>query len=331
MNRPEWHQQTVVKKLSRQVSSAINPRRHRHRRLIKKIWKYVFLLYTTIFVGVGGFYLFLHILRPTHPLKKTYHDGVWYERIIIEDPVLAVIHVVHIDLTKGGIQPLVTPPRFTPAKSETITLPARTTTDFLNEFKVQVAINGSYFYPEFDYSPWHFYPKKEDPVTPVGTYIAEGVEYSPARNGFASFCISTSGSISLHSSGCPSGTAAGISGGRLLIRNGVSPFGEKNFYYVPRAVIAINNTEKWIELIAVDGRQSMYSQGLATHQLVEFLLKRNVTSALELDSGGSTTLVIQEPWGPRLLNVPINGAIPFKQRFVATHIGFRIDKFGLKD
>jgi hypothetical protein len=44
--------------------------------------------------------------------------------------------------------------------------------------------------------------------------------------------------------------------------------------------------------------------------------------AINLDGGGSTALVYQDPvLGPRLLNRPIHAGIPGTERPVATHIG----------
>jgi hypothetical protein len=44
--------------------------------------------------------------------------------------------------------------------------------------------------------------------------------------------------------------------------------------------------------------------------------------ALNLDGGGSTTLVVADSGGTRSLNSPIHTRIPMRQRPVANHLGF---------
>jgi hypothetical protein len=42
---------------------------------------------------------------------------------------------------------------------------------------------------------------------------------------------------------------------------------------------------------------------------------------LNLDGGGSTTLVMQQNQGVRTLNAPIHTNVPLRQRPIANHIG----------
>ncbi|EDN65373.1 conserved hypothetical protein [Beggiatoa sp. PS] len=47
--------------------------------------------------------------------------------------------------------------------------------------------------------------------------------------------------------------------------------------------------------------------------------------ALNLDGGGSSTLVMAEPTGkPVLLNMPIHGRIQGKERLIGNHLGIYI-------
>ena len=89
-----------------------------------------------------------------------------------------------------------------------------------------------------------------------------------------------------------------ISGGPYLIMDGKVYVDElaQNFKfarkdtYAPRSAVGIN-AEGNLFLIAVDGRRSGYSVGVTLKELAELLKKLNLKEAINLDGGGSTTLV----------------------------------------
>ena len=89
-----------------------------------------------------------------------------------------------------------------------------------------------------------------------------------------------------------------ISGGPYLIMDGEIyidakeqriKFSKKE-NYAPRSAIGIDSNNK-LYLIAVDGRDNDYSVGLTLEELAELLKKLNLKEAINLDGGGSTTLV----------------------------------------
>lgn len=92
-----------------------------------------------------------------------------------------------------------------------------------------------------------------------------------------------------------------ISGGPYLIMNGeiyVDSLNQrikfaKKETYAPRSAIGIDENNK-LYLIAVDGRNNGYSVGLTLQELAELLKKLNLKEAINLDGGGSTTLVANE-------------------------------------
>jgi hypothetical protein len=64
-----------------------------------------------------------------------------------------IAHVLEIDTRANGIKFLVTPPDL---KGET-PLKARTTSQFLDEFDLQIAINGDKFLPWWSRGPGDYY------------------------------------------------------------------------------------------------------------------------------------------------------------------------------
>ncbi len=76
-------------------------------------------------------------------------------------------------------------------------------------------------------------------------------------------------------------------------------------------------------LFVIDGRQPNYSAGATLTELAEVILEHGGHHALNLDGGGSSTLVIEGPDGqPEVLNSPIHRRIPpSRERPVANHLG----------
>ena len=78
-------------------------------------------------------------------------------------------------------------------------------------------------------------------------------------------------------------------------------------------------------LMVVDGRQPGYSEGATLHELVDMLLAFGAYSGINMDGGGSSTLVVKGVDGqPRVLNRPINANTPGQERPVANHFGVLI-------
>ena len=84
----------------------------------------------------------------------------------------------------------------------------------------------------------------------------------------------------------------------------------------------VSKDGRFLYLLVVDGRQPGYSEGATTAETADWMLRLGCWSALNLDGGGSTALVIAGPDGePRVLNRPIHGGIPAMERVDANHLG----------
>src|SRR5918996_602814 len=105
------------------------------------------LIVVSLFIG-GYFYYNRGRLAP-FPVKQKLYDGVTYRRVVQWIPRPMIAHVLTIDTKVKGIEFFITP---ADSKSET-PLKARTTSQFLDEFDLQVAINGSGFSPWWSRGP----------------------------------------------------------------------------------------------------------------------------------------------------------------------------------
>lgn len=109
------------------------------------------------------------------------------------------------------------------------------------------------------------------------------------------------------------GIQAGITGYPLLIEAG-QPTGEEPAFLKgrhPRTAVGLDKSERVLTMVVVDGR-SPFSRGMTLEELTDFLLERDVWTALNLDGGGSSTLVARRPGEAEasLINRPPGGVRP---------------------
>ena len=95
----------------------------------------------------------------------------------------------------------------------------------------------------------------------------------------------------------------------------------------PRTAIGMNRNGRWLYLVVIDGRQPFYSTGATYQELADLLKDFGAFSAMALDGGGSSTMVIEGVNGtPVILNSPIDSYIPGRERSVANHFGIYLDR-----
>jgi Phosphodiester glycosidase len=267
-----------------------------------------------------GSYLFYDRGRPAPiPMKQKLYEGVTYRRIVRYLPQPMIAHVLTIDTKKKGIEFLVTPPD---SKGE-MPLKARTTSEFLEEFNLQIAINGGGFTPWWSNSPADYYPHVGDPVAPVGLTASKGKVYwtDDDEDGVPpALFISRRNVLSFNNK--PNRVHSAISGDRMIVIKGEMAPELDDLELDPRTALGINRNGRYLYLIVVDGRQPLYSEGATFPDLAQLLIDQGAYVAMSLDGGGSSTMVVEGDDGrPRILNSPIDHYIPGTERPVGTHLG----------
>jgi len=123
-------------------------------------------------IAAAGVYVFWYTHRPLPAAidNRPLFQGITYIRDIRTQPRPLILHVVRVDLDAPGVGFLVTPRddvgRYAYA--------ARTTSQFLDEFNVQVAINGDFYDPWWEYGPLNYYPNVGDGVNVRGLTVSQG-------------------------------------------------------------------------------------------------------------------------------------------------------------
>ncbi|NJK37561.1 MAG: phosphodiester glycosidase family protein [Oscillatoriales cyanobacterium SM2_3_0] len=248
-------------------------------------------------------------------------QGISYQRLPMVNPRPLMVHVIKIDLTAPGINLFVTPGEPGEDGQE---IAAQTTAEFLEGYQVQVAINASFFYPIFLKTYWNYFPKTGDRVQVVGQAISDGVIYSEPQKHWYVFCVADQNVVKIYPERCPNLTVHAVSGNSLLLQGG-QPVPIKNSedgnQLFPRTAVGFDAAGKTLWFVIVDGRQQGYSEGMTLAELQNVFIDLRADTALNLDGGGSTALVIEHRRGSRTLNSPIHTRIPMRHRPIANHIG----------
>ncbi|MEX0270368.1 phosphodiester glycosidase family protein [Leptolyngbyaceae cyanobacterium UHCC 1019] len=260
---------------------------------------------------------------PQSNLEKTLFEGINYRREFQPLPRPVMLHIIAIDLTAPGIKALVTPGT---TASDNRELKARTSSEFLQEFKLQVAVNANFFYPFAEESPWNYFPHSGDLVNAVGLAISNGNSYSSPESGWAALCLMADRAQIVANGKCPKGTMQAVAGNVMVVTNGKplisQPGTADSEEAYSRTAIAIDRTGEKLWLILVDDKQWLYSEGVTLAELAQIAIRLGADAAVNLDGGGSTTLVVDTPAGATVLNSPAHTKIPMRSRPVANHLGF---------
>ena len=244
--------------------------------------------------------------------SRVLFQGVTYHRETRQSPRPMVVHIVTIDLRQKGLSFLVTPGD----PEAELPLKARTTSRFLDEFGLQLAINGDGFTPWEASGPLTSYPKTGDPVKPNGFAASEGVIYSRESGGPTLYLARTNKARF----NTPDGKIYNaISGTQMLLERGLEAEGLDSDPE-PRTAIGLDRRGRTLILVVVDGRQAGYSEGATLNELAEILKEHGAYYGMNLDGGGSSTLVMEDN-GPAVLNSPIDNNLAGRERPVGNHLG----------
>ncbi len=295
-------------------------------KIIRRVLLGLGITLLTVLVGFGLYMVwYTNRSQPTEITRRPLFEGVTYTRDVRQEPRPRVIHVVEIDLTTAGLEFLVTPKDDIPD----YTYSARTVSQFTVEYDVAVAINGDFFTPWYARTPWDFYPRVGDGVNARGLTVSAGEvaaeNYTSVDNIYTLF-ITAGNTATIGKQPPESGVYHAISGNFMLLRDGRAvPRGEVSYFTKahPRTAVALTEDGNTLLLMVVDGRQPNYSEGATLGELASFLLEYGAHDALNLDGGGSSTLVMatDDTDRPTTLNSPIHTRLPGRQRPIANHLG----------
>lgn len=295
-----------------------------YRRYVRRLFLILGIIGGIILLSAGGWVAWTRTRPQPPPLQQQLFEGVEYIREVRQTPVAQVIHIIRINTKAAGLRFFVSPGVVSDANPPR-EVQAQNTSTFLSTNKLQIAINGDFFHPFFSRTPFDYYPRTGDWVNILGFAASNGDVYSDgALQRYGAIFFSEDNRAAFD---WPDGTVYNaISGDRYCLREGKVATEEFTDDYHhephPRTVIALSEDRQTVLLIVVDGRQPNYSEGASLEDTAQIALKYGGWTALNLDGGGSTTLVVADEAGqPRFLNTPIDNYIPGRERAVGNHLG----------
>lgn len=231
--------------------------------------------------------------------------GVYYKREVNSSPRTYTAYIVIVDLDKQNINLMVTP-------EEGL---GTTTSRFLLNYGLQLAINGDGFFEKGD---------------PIGLAAFKGEVYSEASGG-PTIYISKNGEVKLGGNPPEKKIWYAISGSHILIRRGkinesISTCTQQIVYCVdlaPRTSIGIS-AGNYLIIVLVEGTAANPRDALTLEELAKLHLELGSVDAIAMDGGGSTTLVVDNGSGPQILNNPTDGS----EREVSNHLGIFVRNRG---
>lgn len=253
--------------------------------------------------------------QPDYETRQLF-PGAVYLRVVRQTPRPLVFHVVTIDLMTG-IRSFVT--EGNPDAPRPVA--AQTTSSFLQQNNLLLAINGDGFRPWYDLGVFGSAPNVGDRVDPLGLAASRGVIYSEATKGHPILYLYEDAGADINM--LENKLYNAISGFDLLVSVQEPVPGLRTSRPEPRTAVGLDQYGTKMVIIVVDGRMPGYSEGVTERELADLMLEQNVFYAMNMDGGGSSTLVVRGADGqPEVLNTPVHNGVPGRERPVANHLGF---------
>lgn len=234
-----------------------------------------------------------------------------------------VVHALRIDLKDPDVQLLTTPP-ITNYQASVRETAAQTVSGFLQENRLQVAVNANFYSPsEVD--------TLGTPLRVIGTHISAGRVVSrqeTVEDSTAFFFTTNKEAVFIPINFPPTNNAGfytAVSGHYAIVRDGVS-VADNNRSSIPgnepRTLFGVDQEGRYLILVTVDGRQPGYSDGCEDEESAEWMLRFGAYNAVNMDGGGSTTMVMADCTGlPVRLNKPSYVLGRGRERYIGSHLG----------
>lgn len=270
----------------------------------------VLVTVSSAFGGIVSSQPFIGITH--HQLTKAYNEPS--NSPTFSYPRELAIHVIEIDVTAPGVAF-----RMQPSNGA---LPGEvtraTTRGFVNSINAQIGINGDFYdtNPPYPSQGGQFF------TDVVHAGASNGDQYSPNNGGESIFNINVLNQPRIVQANGPSTNVEGIPlynaiGGnqRILTAGAVTaPNDTYTNTLNPHTAIAVNQDRTRVFLMAVDGRQGNFSGGMRTTEMANLFLQFGAWDAINVDGGGSTTMVMDDSndsiQNARIINSPSDGATP---------------------
>ncbi|MDB6069676.1 MAG: hypothetical protein JWL81_847 [Verrucomicrobiales bacterium] len=246
---------------------------------------------------------------------KPVFEGVSQASLTLAAPRPLRAQVLKVSLATPGLSVVATPDNGD-APGETT---GQKTTNFLKAMKCQAAVNAG---------PFDKVSSQEGLGLDVsGLQVSGGKTVSP-DNGYPALIFLADGTARIQKKPFPGkGIQEAVCGFHIILSGGKTVATDLALH--PRTAAGLSADGRTMWLLVVDGRQAGYSEGCTTVEMAEWFRDMGAVSGINLDGGGTTTMVLQDAAGnPRIVNRPIHAGIPGLERPAGSHLGIRAAALG---
>jgi hypothetical protein len=184
----------------------------------------------------------------------------------------------------------------------------RPTSQIAAEHGLDLAINTVFFSHKTDEAHSKIYMPGEW-ARSENLLVSGGKVLTPTRGG-ASLVIETGNRAWIGTVGkIPEAAHTIVTGNAQILARGRDLTSPDDKVGHPRTAAGLTADGKTLVLLTVDGRREGWSTGMTMRQLAAEMLVQGCTDAINLDGGGSTTMVARQPDGKqKVLNLPSDGS-----------------------
>ncbi len=261
--------------------------------------------------------------------RRASSSPVVYLHIVRRHPKMD-IHVVTVDLSDTRISVRVARGGPDPDGNGPWTTTLEPVSEIASREGFDIAVNGDFFKAQGtrDIEGRNTGYVRGKFATPEGMAMTDGQLWHRAAKASPYLAITTNHTARF-GNGIPTeplvpAVCQALGGSQMIVSNGTALDYTSRFATNrhPRTAAGIDRTGTRLTLMVVDGRQAKLSVGMTLHELSKEMVRQGCYSAINLDGGGSSTMVYRDP-NTHLLKV-VNSPSDSKERSVADAVGITV-------
>ena len=259
------------------------------------------------------------------PTERPY-PGISYHQETRQAPPMRLF-VATVDLTRPGLKVRIAPGGDDPDGPGEWETTLMTPTRIAARDGFSLAINGDFFsirqpadavaWPSYRPGVW---------ANVIGPAVSTGNTWSRSNKKRPCLIVRGKGRVAIDQIAKPPADAQEVIAGNVMLVAGGKVVPQRNQDKHPRTVVGLNDRGTRLVILVVDGRRPGEASGMSYDELAREMLRLGCKTAINLDGGGSSVMVLRDPethrW--RVLNQPSDG----QERPVANVLGITLDKAG---
>jgi exopolysaccharide biosynthesis protein len=238
---------------------------------------------------------------PWTPLFKGIELGHGQQQTNMAGEKVHQVLCLRIDLTDPDVQFFATPHCTNSCGSETL---SENTSHFVEQYQVQAAIDCNFYSGSGGAGD----PPLGSAVDVLGLAISQGNVVSPNQinnttHGYllSVIMLTTNKQVVFSPSNNPAASTNGIytaiTGNETILNNGVNYGDNTTSDLDPRTAVGVSQDRHYLYMLTLDGRQPGWSDGANRYDTAEWLKRFGAWDGINVDGGGSTTMVMADCQG----------------------------------